>query len=263
MNVEQSILTNMTEQLTFVIPVRVDSEERISNLRTVIEFLCKFSCRIIVLEADSAARLDGECYSLGVDYEFVEDTNRVFHRTRYLNQLIKRAETEVIGVWDTDVIVDYPQIAEAFSLIIRDGLTMAFPYDGRFVMLSEQLSDLYRRGFDFSYLKNLGLKSFLGRKLCGGAYLVQKQRYLECGGENERFTGWGPEDSERWRRVQILGHKVKHIENGELYHLYHPRGANSDYQSQEDAMKLRQEFIKICSMSKDELSKYIAIWKQY
>ena len=244
-----------SECLTIGIPVRIDSEERRANLMAVVRHLSALECRIIVLEADvqpQAKDLEGG----NVDYLFVEDVNPVFHRTRYINMLLHLSCTEVTAIWDTDVLVDYSQILEALTMI-REGATMAYPYDGRFVMLPEHISRQIRQQPDFAYLRNLGMKSFLGRKLCGGAYLVHTQHYLQCGGENERFTGWGPEDAERMHRVAILGHHVGHISQGALFHLYHPRGSNSTYQSVEDARILREEFVRICCMLPDELKVYV------
>ena len=47
------------------------------------------------------------------------------------------------------------------------------------------------------------------------------------------------------------------VPSGELFHLYHPRGGNSSYQSKDDARNMREEFIKVCCMSPDELKSYI------
>ncbi len=243
--------------LTFGIPVRIDSKERKENLLAVIGYLAAIQCHIIVLEADALPHVSETGCMNNVEYRFIEDTNTIFHRTHYINDILHMAQTEIVAIWDTDVLVDYSQIFEAL-LLIQQGATISYPYDGRFVMLSEQLSEQTRRKLDFEYLRNLRMKSFLGRKLCGGAYIVHKQRYLLCGGENERFTGWGPEDAERLHRVIILGHKACHISDGELFHLYHPRGKNSNYQSKEDARRMREEFINICSMSPDELKSYIS-----
>lgn len=244
------------DRLTIGIPVRVDSDERKANLLAVVRYLSALRCRVIVLEADAQPKA-GEAGAMdGVDYLFVEDTNPIFHRTRYINRLLRMSQTEAVAIWDTDVIMDYRQILEALRLI-DGGATIAYPYDGRFVMLAEDLSRQMRGRPDLCYLHSLRMKSFIGRKLCGGAYLVHKQRYLQCGGENERFTGWGPEDAERIHRVAILGHRACHIASGELFHLYHPRGRNSTYQSKEDARKLREEFIRVCCMSPEELKTYI------
>ena len=124
-------------------------------------------------------------------------------------------------------------------------------------MLSEQMSINVRKNPDLEYLRCMRMSSFLGRRLCGGAYLVHRQHYFQCGGENERFTGWGPEDAERMHRVRILGHKVAWTRSGQLYHLYHPRGASSSYQSKDDADRLRRELVKICSMDKETLISYL------
>ncbi len=248
----------MKSLLTIVFPVRIDSKERLENLRTALRHLAGWGCRIIVLEADGTPALEAEAWPEHVEYTFVEDTSAVFHRTRYINELLHMAGTDIVAVWDTDVLVDSALVHEAICNILA-GCTIAFPYNGQFVMLSEQLSANMRKKTDLEYLRHLGLKSFLGRRLCGGAYLVHRLRYLQCGGENERFTGWGPEDAERFRRIRILGHKVAWTKDGQLYHLHHPRGANSDYQSEAEGDRLRREFIRICSMDKETLTSYMNI----
>ena len=247
----------ISECLTIGIPIRIDSEERRANLQVVIKYLALLQCRIMVLEADEQPLVADLCSKNSVDYRFIKDTNVVFHRTHYINLLLQMAQTEVVGIWDADVLVDYPQIFEAL-LMIRNGATISYPYDGRFIKLSEEISVQIRQNWDFGYLRSFRMKSFLGRQLCGGAYLVHKQRYLQCGGENEHFTGWGPEDAERLHRVTILGHRACHIPLGELFHLYHPRGSNSSYRSKENARYMREEFIKICCMSPNELKSYIS-----
>lgn len=251
-------LQDISSLLTIVFPVRVDCEERQANLCTVLQHLAGLRCRMIVMEADTVPALDKEDWPDMVEYTFVEDTSPVFHRTRYINALLRMADTDIVGVWDTDVLVEYPQIREAVQLV-QSGCTIAYPYNGEFVMLSEQMSTNIRKRPDFAYLRQLGAKSFMGRISCGGAYLVHLRRYMQCGGENERFTGWGPEDAERLHRVRILGRRAEWIRSGQLYHLYHPRSANSCYQSEEDACNLRQEFVKICNMDRETLESYLAL----
>lgn len=67
--------------------------------------------------------------------------------------------TEVVGVWDTDVLVGYAQIGEAVQLIL-EGCTIAYPYNGQFVMLSEQMSVHTRKKPDLEYLRCMRLNSF-------------------------------------------------------------------------------------------------------
>lgn len=250
-------LENIPDNLTIGIPVRIDSKERKENLYTVTRYLSVLKCRIIVMEADVEPHVCEISKNGLIEYQFIKDNNAVFHRTHYINQLLQLADTEVMAIWDTDVLVGYHQIIEALQ-IVMNGATISYPYDGRFIMLPEQLSTQTRHKCDFEYLRNLKMKPILGRKSYGGAYLVHRMRYSECGGENEYFTGWGLEDAERHHRVAILGHKVCHIQSGELFHLYHPRGSNSNYQSKVDATRHRAEFVKECCMLPNELETYIS-----
>ena len=52
---------------------------------------------------------------------------------------------------------------------------------------------------------------------------------------------------------------VSWIGIGRAYHLYHPRLENSRYFNENVATELRLEFVKVCSMDKDELSAYIKL----
>lgn len=247
--------------LTVIMPVRIDSDERMINLKAVLHHVCGLGCRIILLEADEQSvfkksnEMDVETMKC-IRHEFVEDFSPVFHRTKYINRLLKETDTEIIAVWDADIFIAYNQVYKAVDNILK-GCTIAYPYNGEYVMLSEKESDATRRNFDIENLKSLRLKSVFGRPFCGGVFLVHRQRYLQCGGENEHFTGWGPEDAERLRRVSILGHSAKWTEEGQAYHLNHPRGKNSDFYSDEDAIRLRKELIKVCCMEKEELQDYI------
>jgi hypothetical protein len=51
------------------------------------------------------------------------------------------------------------------------------------------------------------------------------------------------------------------VKEGPLYHLWHPRGENSGYATEELAFQNRMEFIKVCSMERNELREYIKSWK--
>lgn len=45
--------------------------------------------------------------------------------------------------------------------------------------------------------------------------------------------------------------------SGPLYHLYHPRKENSNYESLEIEVRNRLEFLKVCSMMQEELLGYL------
>lgn len=255
---------NLQNMLTFVMPIRIDSKERMRNIDTVLSWLSPLQCSFLLLEADSKCHVSRrriKKYGDIVDYTFIEDNNPIFHRTYYINLLLKKASTEIVAVWDADIITPHSQIYEAVDNIINRNCILTYPYSGKYVLLphSETLDFVKKHNLDIIERKNL--KSLFGRPFCGGAFFVHRERYLSLGGENENFIGWGPEDVERLKRVKIMGHKVAWTNMGAAYHLSHPRNDNSRFYNDEVACITRQELMKVCSMNTDELQDYINTWK--
>lgn len=254
-------MVNGLEHITIVIPLRIDSEERRTNLDAALDYLCRHpGITVTVLEADSIPRYESHTSHPGFTYRFVEDHDPVFYRTRYLNRMLRCVHTPVAGIWDSDVIVPVEQIAKAVNCCMN-GVTLCYPFDGRFCAVSGNLSRMYKDSGNFDILgQNEALHWLMhGRHSVGGAFAVHVDRYLSAGGENENFYGWGPEDTERRERVYNLGLQVCRTE-GCLYHLHHPRGMNSGFASHERALANRREYLKICRMNRPELEEYISTW---
>lgn len=250
---------DQTQQLSIVIPVRIDSLERLANLQAVVKFLLQQTkSPIIILEADTISSIENLEISDRVHIIFRKDDNPIFHRTKYINELLRIAQTQFVGVWDSDIILAPQSIYDAVDIMEQGGI-MCLPYNGECIFLSEEMSNRMRLCVT-SILENkqIGLlEGFrVGRPAVGGAYIVNRHEYLQVGGENETFYGWGPEDAERVKRIEILGHQVKRTE-GCLYHLNHPRGINSTLSSDVRGSQNLAEFSKICSMQTKELCKYI------
>lgn len=245
---------------TFVIPVRIDSSERETNLDLVLACLCKdTNAEILIMEADTQSRYQVKENTNRIKYYFTEDTDYVFYRTRYLNELIKMATTSIVGIWDTDVIIPVQQIEEAVISIRQGTSRISYPYDGSFWHVDKKAVDNFRKKQDISILYHEINAATTGRPSFGGAFLVDKEIYLQAGGENENFYGWGPEDLERVKRMEILGYPAYRVK-GPLFHLWHPRGINSGVGGMDLRRKNKKEFIKICGMYKSGLEEYISTW---
>lgn len=241
---------------TFIIPFRIDCPERQRNLSFILHWLAPLKAKIFLLEADAISKVDKADFTGNVSYHFVEDHNPIFHRTHYINTLLKQAKTEVVSVWDTDIVTKYKQIEEAIQNIMN-GCTLAYPYNRECIMLSDEDTEKFIKTEDFTCVNLKELSPVLKRPFCGGAFFVNRQKYLSLGGENKHFIGWGPEDAERLKRVEIMEHSVKRTKYGKAYHLYHPRNENSRYFDEDIAVELRKEFVKVCCMNKKELYCYI------
>lgn len=246
---------DVTKELTIVIPLRIDSKEREENVNTVVRHLLDNTCvQIILLEADNNQKYHPLIHP-NVTYHFLQDNNETFFRTRYINKLLTLASTPIVGVWDSDVLLPVSQIHAAIHKI-KEGNTLCIPYGGKCIGLNGNESNLVRLHPE----KLVTFENKSGSYSVGGAFIVNKEDYLIAGGENEVFDGWGPEDIERIKRLEILEYKTCRIP-GNLYHLHHPTGKNSYYKNEEKERYYLQVLLGICRKNKQELLEDIKQWK--
>ncbi|MDE6278502.1 MAG: hypothetical protein K2M05_00865 [Paramuribaculum sp.] len=251
----------MTNNLTIIIPIRIDSDIRLSNLTAVINYYKRLKLPLLLIEADKRPQVDfAKLYKL-VRHIFISDSNPIFHRTKYINVGLRNITTPHAAIIDADVIVPPEQLKQANLLLNQTPMTL--PYDGRFINMPHSLGDIFRNTASFkdiqTHYESNKMDYMFGYHSVGGAYLVNVDLYRQCGWENEYFTGWGPEDFERVQRMDILGYPVKRI-RGVIYHLDHPRGINSGNSPYSLAFSTRKEYCKICSMAANELRAYIHSW---
>lgn len=255
-----SIDTDMSD-VTIVMPIRVDSDDRIANLKTIIRLYSTLeNIRFIIWEADNFQRIHIE-ESERINYSFCRDNNPVFHHTYYRNEMIKQAKTSIVIVWDVDILVPEEQLYKAVNDVKNRHAILSYPYDGVCYSLSPDISDNFRDRLDWSALLSEKEKfpAMFGQLTVGGIFVVDREKYMQAGMENEHFIGWGPEDIERLKRLTILNLPVSRIA-GSIYHLYHPRMLNSGYVDQSQNLSAKQELLRVCKMSRGDLLKEITDW---
>ncbi|MEB2774731.1 galactosyltransferase-related protein [Algoriphagus sp. D3-2-R+10] len=251
------------KDFAFLIPLRIDTVNRLENTLVTIEYImANFDTQVNVLEA--SGRNTGILSRLlpeEVNYVFVEDMDTIFHRTRYINELVKSVGTEYIVVWDTDIIIPVEQIIESVDLLRKKKADYVTPYKDKFLDTSEILRELYILTRDLGVLgMHQGkMKSLYTPNPVGGAFLAHRQTYIDAGMENEKFYGWGREDGDRLNRWNILNYKHEHIA-GILYHLTHERGVNSTFHSPNQDNRKMTEIHRTIAMSKEELQEEIKRW---
>lgn len=242
--------------LTFLIPIRLDSIIRLENLLLTIEYLrTNFNTNIIVLEAASYKNLLLErLLDKEIKYFFIEDKDPIFHRTKYLNIMAKEAISPFLGIWDSDVILDIQQIIHSVDQLRSEDVDIVFPYDGHFYDTTPPIREHFLKNKDIEFMKRNKAKMELlyGDQMIGGAILVNKDKYIYAGMENERFYGWGPEDSERYQRWIVFDFKIARV-SGSLFHLTHPRDINGKARSEEHMEKLKDMVTITCNSTKEEI----------
>jgi len=246
----------------FLMPVRIDSQERLENVYAITSYIYKyFQTTTLLLEVDDMPRIDTSLLNREVRYCFIEDSHPKFHRTKYHNLLMMQADVPYIALYDADVVLPVQQITEAVRLLREDYYSAVSPYDGNFVSVDRLLKAMFIKLQEPELLESNRGKLGIGvKRSYGGAIFLNRDRYIQAGMENENISSWGPDDLERVKRLEVLGYKVKRLP-GSLYHLPHERGVNSSYQSIDEKCHLLGEYLSVSSMKKDELQTYIKSWK--
>ena len=251
--------------VTFLIPIRLDNIQRLENLMLATEYLfAHFDTNIHILEADGYNNLLITNLLPGkIKISFIEDYDPIFHRTYYINQMLKDCDTPLVAVWDADVIAPFPQIQESVEWLRKGKADFVRPYDNLFLDTTLIIRELYFRRRNIKVLEsNQGkMKPLYPPHPVGGGFFARLDKYRESGKENERFYGWGIEDGERVNRWMILGYNYKNT-SGVMYHLSHPRGKNSQFHNSQEVDTKNGELIKTTSMSKKELAKEIQGWEK-
>lgn len=259
---------------TFIIPIRLESDDRLRNVITSICYLlANFKTNIIVHEVDSESVfaenalpqitefLDGSID--GLDHVFEKSYSQAFHRQRVINDMLMKSTTPVVVNYDCDVLLPKTTYEYACNMIIKNNVDLVYPYgDGNWqyqIFADDELvTDFLTKEFDFEILKK---KSKVYMSKYGFCQFFNRDSYISGGMENENFVAYAPEDVERYYRFTKLGYKVERI-NDWIYHLEHKRTPNS-WINNPYMEKNNEEWEKIKRMSLDELHKYVKTQSYY
>ena len=116
---------------TILISFRIDSLERLDNLKTTHKYLTQnFKVPLLYVECDKQPykdKYDWATLTENIDYEFVQDFCEVFHRTKITNYALKKIKTPIVVNWDLDCIVPPENVAMAVD-IAKMGLAQVNPF---------------------------------------------------------------------------------------------------------------------------------------
>lgn len=221
---------------TFIIPLCIESEDRKINTFITLSYICKYlETNIILYEydrtskfCDIAERIDAN--KSNIKHIFVVDDtgSNIFHRTKFLNEMLSMTTTPVVVNYDIDVLlkpIDYKK----FSDMVIGGQDLVYPYCFRKHSRRITYNGRERLIRELS-LDNLLVSDYMpGDSQYGHCQFFNTKSYIDGGMENEEFISWGPEDRERGYRFQKLGYKVIWSNDNDdyVYHIEHSRGENS------------------------------------
>ena len=252
-------------EATFIIPIRIESSDRLRNVITTTAFLLEnFDTNIIIKEVDSESVFQRDALpvlndildvDVNVHHVFEKSNEPLFHRQRVLNEMIIEAETEIVVNYDCDVLLPLDSYHEAYQSILHHTHDVIYPYGQGMYQYQVRATDevvsdfLQTRNYEIlNRYSNLHTSDF------GWAQFFNRQVYIDGGMENENFKAYAPEDKERFYRFTTLDYNVGRI-NDYVYHLEHARGENSWFNNPHMTSNM-QEWEKIQSMSKEQLLEY-------
>jgi hypothetical protein len=241
---------------TFIIPVRIESEDRRKNFTIVYDYLSRnFETNIIIYEC-SKEKTAIDLIRNDVTYVFDKQTETsTFHRTKYLNRMLSLVNTAVTVNYDIDVVLPIESYLMAYKKIVRQDYDLVYPFAiGKY---QKKVNESGRKKLlDKSSVVELTPQDYSDCQCeYGHCQFFNTQSYKTYGWENEHFVSYGPEDRERYERFKKLERNVTHLEKGYVYHIEHSRGTDSNEKNPffEHNNSL---YKKLGSMNKDELTNY-------
>jgi predicted glycosyltransferase involved in capsule biosynthesis len=253
---------------TFIVPVRIESDDRLRNVITTLCFLMSnFDTNIIVHEVDKESifekdalpqindYLDGDISAL--IHKFEHSNSPSFHRQKVLNDMLMEVNTSIVVNYDCDVLLPIESYLTAYNLLLSKKSDVVYPYgygdyQKQIFADDELVSDFLNNDFDFKLLE---AKSKIYMSQYGFVQFFNRQVYIDGGMENENFVAYAPEDVERFYRFTTLGYNVSRVDSL-VYHLEHKRTENSWINNPHMQSNI-YEWEKIKKMNNEELKHYI------
>jgi hypothetical protein len=253
--------------LTFLMPCRIESEDRLRNVITSVSYLLKnFSqSKIIVKESDKTSifsqqvlpaieKIFGEVPP-NLRHIFESSESQLFHKTRILNDLLLQAETDIVYNYDVDVVYPLTSYTTAYQMI-QQGYDAVYTYGCGIYQWAvdysnETFNQFISSGFNLDVLSS---HRRLQPSVMGWGQMIRRQTEIEMGLWNENFLSWGAEDCEFHYRLQALEYKVGRV-NDFVYHFEHSRTFNSHYNNPK-FMNNHNLWNTIRQMNKDAIIRY-------
>lgn len=152
-------------------------------------------------------------------------------RCQAINNAAKIATRDIFIITDADLIFDIEDIKRALDLLPAH--KWIIPYS-KLIKFNESLTNSILSNPHDIHLSSIPLNNINSElyfdstlpnayQLVGGIQIIERSSFLQCGGFDERFIGWGREDDAFAHIAKFLFKKITRVDNMTVYHLYHER----------------------------------------
>lgn len=221
--------------LTFIVPLRVESAERLENADASVAYLRKHLPEAAVLVVEHAPRtaLAGRWSAAGVEHLFLESAEP-FSKTAAINAGLLAVRTRYVCIYDADVLIARQAIVESLAYMERHRVAVVLPHNTIFLNVAGQTRAELVRTLDLAGIPFVAALTrpppgadYSVRAIPSGVVVFEREVLLLCGGFNQRMHGYGWEDIEVLKRLNRLGF-FHHVLGGyNIVHLDHPRTESS------------------------------------
>ena len=255
-NIKFNNMINL-KNITFIIPIYYDSEDRKQNLEIIIKWIkYNFETNIYIKEVGNKSYFSYLKNDIDL-YEFEFQDNDIIHRTKILNDLTKKTNTPFVCNYDADILLPINQYIESLHRL-NSGIDFVYPYTYFYRIPRQNFIELFLNNFNEKTFIEYN-KNYNTGESYGGVLFFNKNSFIKAGMENENYISYGPEDWERPIRFNNLGFNIERLD-GNLYHIDHWIGDNSSTNNPH-FFNNHKEFEKVKQMNKEELQEYIKTWE--
>jgi hypothetical protein len=223
--------------LTFLIPTRIETEDRLRNIISSVSYLLRHvHAKVIVKEVSGRNTFKfralpeikkyADTENLTCLYE--ESNDPLFCKSKVLNDLIVAADTRVVANYDADCILPISSYTRAYEMIRDNHFDVVYPYGcGIYQWKADYNMQIFSEFVQsWSGTAVLDKNKTISNSTIGWSQFVDRQKYIDSYMMNENFVSWGCEDDEFYFRMSTLGNRIGRV-NDYVYHLEHGRTHNS------------------------------------
>ena len=228
------------KDLTFLIPTRIETEDRLRNIISSVSYLLKhLPAKVIVKEVSNhptfkhRAMPEIKKYSdiSNLTYLYEETEEPLFCKSKVLNDLIVASDTKFVANYDADCILPLTSYHQAYAVLQSGKADVVYPYGcGVYQWKAEYNMQVYEEFISTLDYRILDKRKTLSNSTIGWTQFVNRQKYIDSYMMNENFISWGCEDDEFYFRMSTLGNRIARLDDY-VYHLEHSRTHNSWFSS--------------------------------
>ena len=226
--------------LTYIMPCRIESEDRLKNIITSVTYLlANFpNAKVIVKEVSERATFKYRAIpeirkyisTDNLNYIFEESNDPLFHKTRILNDLILESDTQIVCSHDVDVVYPHSSHKRAYDLIKTNQSDVVYPYGcGVYQYQVDYSMETFKKFLESSFdMDVIQPHCRTESSTIGWTQFYDREKVIQGGMWNENYLSWGAEDCEFFFRFNILGYRVHRVKDW-IWHFEHARTHNSHY----------------------------------